>query len=215
MLIKKQPSCEKGIQFDVPISLIGKQGKLPREFWLNLRPDSSQHSSTPGETASSTSSLQSNSFVRSFSGSQQHSPMRQRNTKYSLSGKSDANRGTDLSGSGSIAIDVVGPSSAVEKYVHWCVDSSRTHLHDICVESKIEAKKGQAFIKELLTSYKKLRGIRWWFSLTHCAGVKLVKVSYSKDASACGASTDASIQVLPNLRQQGDRFMSARKIRRY
>lgn len=141
--------------------------------------------------------------------------MSQRDNKRNLSQKSNANRGRYLSGSGNIAINILGSSSVVEKYVHWCVDSSKTHLHDICVESEMEAKKGRAFIKELLTSYKKLRGIRWWFSLTHCSGVKLVKVSFRKGTSAREASADASIQVLSNCRQQGDCFMSTRKIRHY
>ncbi|MCJ1264270.1 hypothetical protein MMC22_004141 [Lobaria immixta] len=150
-----RPSCERGIQFDIPAG--------------------SQYSSTSGEASSGASSQQSNSYIGSALASRKHSRMNRRSSKSSFSGNSGANSGRNISGTGHVAIDIPGSSSEVEKYVHWCVDSSKTHLHDICVESKVEAKGGRAFITELLTSYKKLHGIRWWFSLTHCAEVKLVK----------------------------------------
>lgn len=141
--------------------------------------------------------------------------MNQGSSKSSFSGNSGANSGRNISGSGHVAIDIPGSSSEVEKYVHRCVDSSKTHLHDICVESKVEAKRGRAFITELLTSYKKLRGIRWWFSLTHCAEVKFVKVSPGKNGSAREACINYSVLALPDCRQHGDCFMSARKDRHY
>lgn len=63
------------------------------------------------------------------------------------------------------------------KYINWCVDSapSRTFRHSICLEEKKE----KYFIDELYKSYKKLRGWRWYLSMTTCAEIKLVKVSYS------------------------------------
>lgn len=194
MLINKQPSCERGIQLDIP--------------------DGSQYSSTPDEASGGTSSQQSNSYTGSALGSRKYSRMNRRSSKSILPGNSGANSGRNISGSGHVAIDMPGSSSEVEKYVHWCVDSSKTHLHDICVESKVEAKRGRAFIKEVVTSYKKLRGIRWWFSLTHCAEVKVVKVSPGKNASAQGTCINYSVLVLPNCRQYGACFMSARKDRR-
>jgi hypothetical protein len=62
------------------------------------------------------------------------------------------------------------------KWVHWCVDATKTRLHEICVEAQIGAKRGREFINELIDSYRRLRGIRWWLSLTDCAAVKVVKV---------------------------------------
>ena len=65
---------------------------------------------------------------------------------------------------------------ALKKWIHWCVDASKTRLHEICVEAPTGAKRGCEFIKELVGSYRKIRGIRWWLSLTDCAAVKVVKV---------------------------------------
>ncbi|OCK73877.1 hypothetical protein K432DRAFT_430344 [Lepidopterella palustris CBS 459.81] len=67
------------------------------------------------------------------------------------------------------------PPIDTAKYVHWCVDSARTQVHNVCVEAAVGAKTGSQFIQELLSSYRRLRGLRWWFSLTDCANVKLVK----------------------------------------
>jgi hypothetical protein len=67
-----------------------------------------------------------------------------------------------------------------EKYILWCVDGSSndTILHQICVESTIiPAMRGKDFIQELLDSYKRLRGWRWWLSFTVCTEAKLVKAS--------------------------------------
>ena len=63
------------------------------------------------------------------------------------------------------------------KYVHWCVDSAprRTSLHHICIEKK----KGKDFFDELCKSYKKLRGWRWYLSMTTCTEIRLVKVRCS------------------------------------
>lgn len=60
------------------------------------------------------------------------------------------------------------------KHVHWCVDSApgRTFLHHICIEQK----KGTDFFDELCRSYKKLRGWRWYLSMTTCTEIRLVKV---------------------------------------
>jgi hypothetical protein len=68
----------------------------------------------------------------------------------------------------------------VEKYILWCVDGSSndTILHQICVESTIiPAIRGKDFIQELLDSYKRLRGWRWWLSFTVCTEANLVKAS--------------------------------------
>lgn len=62
------------------------------------------------------------------------------------------------------------------KWVHWCVDATKTRLYEICVEAQTGAKRGREFIDELIDSYRRLRGIRWWLSLTDCATVKIVKV---------------------------------------
>jgi hypothetical protein len=70
-----------------------------------------------------------------------------------------------------------GVSDSPRKWVHWCVDATKTRLHEICVEAQTGAKRGCEFINELIYSYRRLRGIRWWFSLTDCATVKVVKVS--------------------------------------
>ncbi|KAF8241223.1 hypothetical protein K440DRAFT_646672 [Wilcoxina mikolae CBS 423.85] len=78
---------------------------------------------------------------------------------------------------GSISITAAGrtaqtPSvggNSPEKYIFWCVDGSTNDkiLHQICVESTmIPARRGKDFIKELLDSYKRLRGWRWWLSFT-------------------------------------------------
>ena len=61
-------------------------------------------------------------------------------------------------------------------YLHWCVDSasSKTIVHHICVEQK----NGKDFLNDLHTSYRKLRGWRWYLSMTTCAEIKLVRVSH-------------------------------------
>lgn len=60
------------------------------------------------------------------------------------------------------------------KYIHWCVDTAMrgTLLQDICLE-KIE---GKNFIDELRSSYRKLRGWRWYLSMTTCTEIRLIKV---------------------------------------
>jgi hypothetical protein len=62
------------------------------------------------------------------------------------------------------------------KSIHWCVDDAarRTLYHNICIEKK----KGKDFINELCKSYRKLRGWKWFLSMTTCAEIRLVKVSY-------------------------------------
>lgn len=69
------------------------------------------------------------------------------------------------------------------KWVHWCVDATKTRLHEICVEAQTGAKRGREFINELIDSYRRLRGVRWWLSLTDCAAVKVVKVGGTPGAS--------------------------------
>lgn len=78
-----------------------------------------------------------------------------------------------------ITSGTIQASTDREKYFHWCVDSAKTLLHDICVQSPVEAKTGRDFVKELRKSYRRLRGIRWWLSFTDCANVKLVKVRFN------------------------------------
>lgn len=43
------------------------------------------------------------------------------------------------------------------------------------MEGPAGAKNGRQFLKELKTGYRKLRGVRWWFSLTDLARIKIVK----------------------------------------
>lgn len=64
------------------------------------------------------------------------------------------------------------PRNTPPKYIHWCVDSApqRTLLHPICIEKK----KGEDFLDELRKSYRKIRGWRWYLSMTTCAETKLV-----------------------------------------
>jgi hypothetical protein len=45
------------------------------------------------------------------------------------------------------------------------------------VHDQAGPRSGREFLKELKQKYRKLRGIRWWFSLTDCAKVRFVKVS--------------------------------------
>jgi len=49
-------------------------------------------------------------------------------------------------------------------------------VQEICVEGSSGAKNGRQFLQELKTGYRKLRGLRWWFSLTDLAKIKIVKV---------------------------------------
>lgn len=60
------------------------------------------------------------------------------------------------------------------EYIHWCVDAApqRTLLYEICKEKK----KGKDFINELCRSYRKIRGWRWYFSMTTCAEIRFVNV---------------------------------------
>lgn len=72
---------------------------------------------------------------------------------------------------------IISDATPTLKHIHWCVDSApqRTFLHHICIEQK----KGKDFINELCKSYKKLRGWRWYLSMTTCTEIKLVKVRCS------------------------------------
>lgn len=69
--------------------------------------------------------------------------------------------------------DATDPATPL-RYIHWCVDSAAqtTLLRDICLQ-KIN---GKNFIDELRSSYRKLRGWRWYLSLTTCTEIRLIKV---------------------------------------
>lgn len=68
------------------------------------------------------------------------------------------------------------PPMFTNKYFHWCVDCGQTFLHYINTSSSHRVKRGEDFVRELKRSYKQLRGLRWYLSLTDCATVKLVEV---------------------------------------
>lgn len=93
------------------------------------------------------------------------------------------------------------------KWVHWCVDATKTRLHEICVEAQTGAKRGREFINELIDSYRRLRGIRWWLSLTDCAAVKVVKVGELQEHLS--PSSDCLV-VYPPPGRRGSREMWAR-----
>ena len=71
----------------------------------------------------------------------------------------------------------IANTAQILKYIHWCVDSapSRTFLHHVCIERK----EGNEFINDLHNSYRRLRGWRWYLSMTTCAEIRLVRVSHS------------------------------------
>lgn len=74
------------------------------------------------------------------------------------------------------------PNSAVDtksslqpdRYVHWCVDANRyeTELNHISIPTLDDSN----FITKLKSAYWTTRGIRQWFSLTDCYGVRFVSV---------------------------------------
>lgn len=72
---------------------------------------------------------------------------------------------------------IVSQNNPAAEYIHWCVDTGpqRTLLHEVCKEEK----KGNDFINELCRSYRKIRGWRWYFSMTTCAEIKFVNVWYT------------------------------------
>jgi hypothetical protein len=65
------------------------------------------------------------------------------------------------------------------KWIHWCVDAAKTHLLEICVEAPEGARRGSEFIQELKRGYRRVRGLRFWFSLRAYASVKVIKVILS------------------------------------
>ena len=71
-------------------------------------------------------------------------------------------------------------AQAGTQWIHWCVGSRRTRVHDICVKGRSDTKTGRDFLCELKRQYRKLRGLRWYLSLTDFARVKIVKVSQSR-----------------------------------
>lgn len=62
-----------------------------------------------------------------------------------------------------------------DRYVHWCVDANRyeTELNHISIPTLDDSN----FISKLKSAYRATRGIRQWFSLTDCYGVRFVAVS--------------------------------------
>jgi len=70
----------------------------------------------------------------------------------------------------------VNSGTPSKKWVHWCVGTKTIKLSEIWVEDNNRLKSGCQFIQELKKSYRKVRGLRWWISLTSLAEVKTVKV---------------------------------------
>ncbi|KAL8859653.1 MAG: hypothetical protein Q9178_003767 [Gyalolechia marmorata] len=70
--------------------------------------------------------------------------------------------------------NVVPQTHPTPEYIHWCVDAApqRTLLYEICKERK----KGKDFINELCRSYRRIRGWRWYFSMTTCTEIRFVNV---------------------------------------
>lgn len=64
-----------------------------------------------------------------------------------------------------------------DRYVHWCVDANRyeTELNHISIPTLDDSN----FISKLKSAYWTTRGIRQWFSLTDCYGVRFVSVRSS------------------------------------
>lgn len=70
------------------------------------------------------------------------------------------------------SVDTLTPP---RKWVQWCVGTRKVRLHEIWVEDNNKLKSGCQFIQELQKSYRRIRGLRWWFSLSSLAEVKIVK----------------------------------------
>ncbi|KAL9033583.1 MAG: hypothetical protein Q9180_005869, partial [Flavoplaca navasiana] len=86
------------------------------------------------------------------------------------------------------------------EYIHWCVDTApqRTLLYEVCKEKM----KGKDFINELCRSYRKIRGWRWYFSMTTCAEIKFVNhtsIHPRKRVVKCGWGKK---KVLPELHER-------------
>lgn len=71
---------------------------------------------------------------------------------------------------------VISQRRPAPEYIHWCVDTApqRTLLYEVC-KGKM---KGKDFINELCRSYRKIRGWRWYFSMTTCAEIRFVNVRH-------------------------------------
>jgi len=154
----------KSISVDIPTTSALKFQE--RCIQLTSCANDSSSGTTPPTCTPNTGTTSSTSQVAGSS--------RQRQTQAAQSNRSNS------AGSTSLRTPSISVNSN-EKYIHWCVDSSRseTNLYHICVESPSSAKNGIEFISELRKSYKKSRGIRRLFSLTTCAEIKLVKVTYN------------------------------------
>jgi hypothetical protein len=69
----------------------------------------------------------------------------------------------------------VSPNDTRNKeFIHWCIGKATSDVHNICIEAAKGALTGTMFIKELISSYRKFRGLRWWFLLTDIANVKII-----------------------------------------
>jgi hypothetical protein len=102
----------------------------------------------------------------SVGGQSSSSSVRQR-SETSFSGAS-----TETQNDGFIHVD----PSFVQKYLHWCVNSHRAIKK--LVELDIENLTEKSLVTTLLAAYAAARGVYSWLTLTSCAGVKFVKVSY-------------------------------------
>lgn len=93
-----------------------------------------------------------------------------------------------------------GQNTTIISHINWCVDSApwRTILHSICLEQKKE----RLFIDELYRSYKKLRGWRWYFSMTTCTEIKLIKVRYLTYPLRYNGFSDSPSSTLASMKQK-------------
>ncbi|KAF8539940.1 hypothetical protein BDD12DRAFT_881439 [Trichophaea hybrida] len=159
--------CGDCVYIDVPSPLAYKfRNKLNNQSTCSA-PVSTPSGSPTAPTTNLSSSPNGSGTSRPPSPNMRHRKSQQGNLN------NDPNQAT---GSTSNQMGLLGGNSN-EKYIHWCVDSTSTDtkLHHICVESTHSAHCAVSFINELLRSYKEIRGLRYLFSLTTCASVKLIK----------------------------------------
>lgn len=172
---KSKAACTSQIHVDMQNTLAQKLRKHFKHFdgrnGQQKIPRGGEASSQPNEIILPSQTVESSLTSFSISNS---TPIEHRSRMSDTSGNSNQGPSPDH---GHFVLNMPNASTRAEKYVHWCVDSSVTSLHNVCVEALNGAIKGKAFILELQSSYNRLRGLRRWLSLTTCANVKLVQVS--------------------------------------
>lgn len=87
---------------------------------------------------------------------------------------STTNQGQDVSQDSKQRSSAASSTVPPTKHIHWCVDSAtrQIFLKDIYIKPY----NGREFFNELRKSYRKIRGLKWYISMTTCAEIKLVKV---------------------------------------